>query len=154
METQTVKPGVGDRLEALGFKRAATVVKEISARKRKLALAYEHYRFVRPELIDEFNYKLKQKTLGSSKADPLDQTYQELAFCNIADYEGTPPAEVLDALEIAQGRKCFDSYEIGYIRNVKDPLLFGRINRCGDRFFIAQWDDDVKIEDILKANEG
>ena len=36
--------------------------------------------------------------------------------------------------------------EIAQIEEVvieKDPILFGRINDCADRFYIAQWDDDV-----------
>jgi len=37
---------------------------------------------------------------------------------------------------------------------VPDPILLGRITGCENRYFIAQWDDDVKIEDILKENEG
>ena len=33
-------------------------------------------------------------------------------------------------------------------------FLFGVVTGCDDRFFIAQWDDDVKIEDILQGDEG
>jgi hypothetical protein len=47
---------------------------------------------------------------------------------------------------------CFDSFEIAKIqwkREIKDPILFGRIDGCPDRFYVSQWDDDVRIEDIL-----
>jgi hypothetical protein len=51
----------------------------------------------------------------------------------------------------------FDTYEIAHIQSIverKDPILFGCITGCADKFFIAQWDDDVKIEDIINENEG
>lgn len=61
---------------------------------------------------------------------------------------------VLDSLEVAMGRKCFDSFMVAHIIDVEDPILFGYINGCSDHFFIDQWDEDVKIQDILKDNEG
>lgn len=149
--TEQVKTAV--RLESLGFKTAAAEVATLVNKKRKLALAYEHYRFVRQDKIDKFNYELKRKTV-KDKNDPYNMSYQMLAFVSIGDYKNVPPESVLASLETAQGRKCFDAYEIGYIKNVKDPLLFGRVNECPDRFFIDQWDDDVSIDQLLKENEG
>jgi len=137
-----------DRLERLGLKAAAGQVKELKTMERKLTIAHEHYRFVRQEQVDKFNKDLRKKTLKN-------YTYQTLAFTPISDYKKTPPSDVLDKLEEAINLKCFDSFEIASIMEVKeDPLLFGRINNCPDRFFIAQWDNDVKIEDLIKENEG
>lgn len=146
METKTQDPVVVDQLERLGFKIAATKVKEASVKKRKMAIAYEHYRFVRQEKIDAFNAKLRKQ--GSS------YDYKTLAFTPVESYPEVPPADVLQKMETAVERKCFDQFEVAHIINVKDPILFGRIKGCPDRFFIGQWDDDVKIEDILKPNEG
>lgn len=136
-----------EQLDRLGFKRAAGRVAALKEKKRKLALAYEHYRFVRQKAVDEFNAKLRKQAKDFS-------SYEMLDFCDISAYEHVPPAEVLEALEVAQERKCFDAFEIAYIREVKDPILFGRIRGCPDRFYVAQWDDDVKISDLLKENEG
>jgi len=141
------EPAVQDRLERLGFTAAGAKVKELSLRKRKMAIAYEHYRFVRPEKIAAFNEKLMRDTRKGGD-------YKTLAFTPVGQYAEVPPANVLDSLETAQGRQCFDTFEVAHIINVKDPILFGRINGCSDRFFIDQWDDDVRIEDILKPNEG
>lgn len=138
---------IEERLEKTGFKAASKRVTELRERKRKLMIAYENYRFVRQEKIDAFNTKL-----GKEKSK--DGSWKMLDFAPIESYEGAPPESVLDALETAQGRNCFDTFEVAYIRQVRDPILFGRIKACPDRFFIAQWDDDVKIEDILKPNEG
>lgn len=145
--TETKDPAVIDRLERLGFKTASTKVKELSAKKRKMAIAYEHYRFVRPEKIEAFNRKLMAKR-------KKDGSYDMLSFTPVENYSEVPPAPVLEAMEVAVDRKCFDKFEVAHIINVKDPILFGRITGCPDRFFIGQWDDDVKIEDILKPNEG
>lgn len=143
-----------ERLEKLGFKGASEKLKILSERKKKMAIAYEHYRFVRPEKIVEFNARLRVNTL---KNEDYRTTWQELSFTKIESYNEVPPEFVLTELEKAVDRKCFDSFEVAHIvTNVKvpDPILFGRIEGCADRFFISQWDDDVKIEDILKENEG
>lgn len=156
METNVeVKPKavtVG-RLEALGFTKVATELGNILSMKRKLALAYELYRYVTPDNVEVFNEKLRAQTVKNPN-DPWKISYQRLDFVPISNYEKAPPEDVLVKLEEAQGHKCFDSYEVGYIRNVEDPLLFGRIDKCPNRFFIAQWDTDVSIDDLLKANEG
>jgi len=148
MVTEMQDPAVVDRLEKLGFKAASAEVKELATRKRKMALAYELYRFVRPEKIQEFNAKLYKESRTSNGG------YKMLDFQPIEHYKNVPPADVLNALEAAQGHKCFDKFDVAYIREVEDPILFGVINGCEDRFYIAQWDNDVKIEDILGPNEG
>lgn len=152
VETQAQKHKVADTLEKLGFVRAASQTRELVARKRKLALAYEHYRFVREENVVKFNAELKQRTITGEP--PYNASWQELAFVGVGEYEQVPPEDVLVKHQEAVDHKCFDAFEIGLIKNVKDPLLFGRINKCSDRFFIAQWGDDVSITDLLKDNEG
>ena len=157
METKTVEqndtkdPAVIDKLGRLGFKKASSKIKELSVKKQKMSIAYAMFKFVRPEKVRAFNDKLRAKTHNWDKMGG----YHTLDFIGIGDYEGAPPDTVLEKLEKAQslqapsGAAVFDQYEIGYIKKVNDPLLFGRINGCPDRFFIDQWDDDVKIEDIL-----
>lgn len=139
------------RLAALGFKRAAARIPILIVKQHKMAIAYEHYRFVREEHITRFQDALKAKTY---RGTPDNNSYQYLAFTPISDFQEIPPAHVLTNLEAATLRNCFDAFEIAHIREVKDPILFGRIEDCPDRFYIDQWDDDVKIEDILKENEG
>lgn len=140
-----------EQLQKCGFNAASDKVIRMKERKRKLALAYEHYRVVQQKHIDDFNQKLKEKTI---KRDSFNTSYQELAFTPVHRYEEIPPTEVLDSLMEAIERKCFDAFEVAHIVKVEDPLLFGRIEGCPDRFFIAQWDNDIKITDLLKDNEG
>ncbi len=142
------------KLEKLGFKTASDKVKKLSEKSRKLAIAYEHFRFVRKEKIADFNQKLKEKTMKRSN---YREEYQQLSFTPTENYSEVPPDHVLKSLEDALEKKCFDSFEIAHIVDVvkvPDPILFGRIEGCTDRFFIDQWDDDVSIQDILKDNEG
>jgi hypothetical protein len=156
MTTNTQTEGTTARLEALGFSFAAQQVKAKKIKAKKLMLAYEHYRFVRQENIDRFNKALYTKTYGKN----VMYAYQRLELTPIGLYTNVPPSEVLDALETAKaleyapGAKVFDAYEVAYIQDVKDPILFGRVNGCTDKFFIADWGEDVKITDLLKENEG
>jgi hypothetical protein len=96
MVNETKDPAVIDRLEKLGFKAASAEVKLLATRKRKMALAYELYRFVRPERINDFNARLKMQTRKQNGG------YQVLDFQPIEHYKTVPPADVLNALEIAQ----------------------------------------------------
>jgi len=150
------------RLRALGLKQAADRLDVLAPRKRKMAIAYELYRFVRPEKINEFQATLRKKT--ETKIDKYSTAYKTLKIMPLEHYEDVPPDTVLVNLEKAQslkvaGESVFDSFEIAFVANavdvkMPDPILFGRIKGCEDRFFIDQWDDDVKIDDILKPNEG
>lgn len=149
MTTATDQKGLVDKLAGLGFTAAAERISRLQKFKRKMAIAYEFYKFVKPEKIDEYKKKLHKSTFNKR-----DGSYKALAFTDIGNYPKVPPAAVLDKLAEAIERKCFDSYEVAHIVNVADPLLFGRIEKCADRFFIAQWGDDVKLEDILSKNEG
>jgi hypothetical protein len=149
---------IADRLKQLGMTAAATDVEVNATRFRKMAKAYELYRFVAPEKIAAFNEKLKAKSFKAGGGLYGQGSYEQLIFTPIATYPAVPPTDVLDALEGAMAHDCFDAFEIAQITELSvpkpDPILFGRIAGCDDRFFIAQWDDDVKIEDLLTENEG
>ncbi len=152
MPTVIEEKDVALKLEKLGFVKAAASLKIMAEKKRKLAIAYEHYRFVRKEKVEAFNKKLRAETMQGK--EPYNASWKYLKFTLIQDYDKVPPEEILALLEVAQGRQCFDGYSVAHIAEVKDPILFGFIKECTDWFFIGQWDTDVKIEDILMPNEG
>lgn len=137
-----------DRLEKLGLVTASAKLKNARSFKRKMALAYEHYRFITPEKLQAFREKVWKR--------PAPSGYRmDVVITPLVQYAEVPPADVLDKLEEAIGRKCFDAFEVLKIDQVKvDPLLLGTIAGCQDKFYIAAWDHDVSIEEILKANEG
>lgn len=148
-----------NQLEKLGFKKIASELKEKEDMKRKITIAYEHFRYVKQEKIDSYNEKLKKQTekREGKQGVNLYLVYDKLSFTPIADFRQIPPQETLDKVEKAQEIGCFDTFEVCKIestREYKDPIIFGRIKGCPDRFFVAQWDDDVKIEDILSETEG
>lgn len=142
------------RLEKIGLKTASSKIKELRELKRKMTIAYEHFRYVKQDKIDAFNEKLRKETL---KEDKNTYYYKRLDFISLDNYTEVPPEEVLTKIEQAQDLGCFDTFEIAKIVDrveVKDPIVFGIIKGCPDRFFVGQWDNDVKIEDILKESEG
>jgi len=141
-----------ERLKELGLEGAGNELQGLEEFKRKTAIAYEHFRFVTPEKINEFNARLKEKTYNKEK-----YSYDKLGFTALKSYTEIPPENVLNDLEESKKKNCFDSYEVAKIESVverPDPILFGRIDQCSDRFFVSQWDNDVAIEDILSENEG
>lgn len=143
-----------ERLEKAGFKGVAALIKKLKEKKAKMLIAYEHYRFVKPEKFKQFNERLKKETF---KTENNFITYNRLRFTPLETYNKVPPMNVIEAIEQANERACFDSFEVADIESVKeleDPIVFGLIEGCSDKFFIAQWDNDVKIEDILSSSEG
>lgn len=150
--TQTVQVS---ELEELGFKTAASNVTAKRELARKMRIAFEHFRVVTPQHIDQFNAKLREETRQDTGNGGYN--YKTLAFTPIERYPEVPPAEALLKLKEAKELQCFDTYEVATIQSrvvVPDPILFGRITGCSNYYYIAQWDSDVSIEDILKEGEG
>lgn len=169
MDVQTLKD--------LGLDLAASKLDAKLVLKKKLALAYEHYRFIEPHVFVRFQEEIKKKTLLVKVACPLcknnqkarstcyycqttgaqEMVYDKLVFNKLKDYPEVPPADCLLDLRKAKDLACFDEFEVGKVEAQEvrpDPIIFGLINGCEDKFYITQWDDDVKIEDILNDGEG
>lgn len=124
-------------LKELGMDKVAEKVLRKKAGKDKLLKAVSKYRYATGEDVDDFNKEMKE--FG-----------KQLVIVAIKDYVKLPPDEVLNTLQKAKEDECFDSFHVAYIQRVKDPILFGKINDFKNLyFFIAQWGDDVKIEDII-----
>lgn len=145
-----------------GFEAAATDVEKKIERTRKLAVAYEHYRYVKQDAIAAYRRELKAKTLKvvSQTSYETIKTWDELVLVKLGDYIGVPPADVLAQTKTAKEHGCFDTFEVAWVHekteHIKrpDPIVFGLVEGCSDRFYIAQWGDDIKITDLLKTNEG
>ena len=145
-----------ERLKQLGLTTVSRNLEFVKELNDKCAIAYERFRYVKPENIEKFNRDLYNKTVDEHAPGGY-RTFDKLVFTPISKYEQAPPEHVLSDLEEAKKLNCFDDFEIAHIQSVKelvDPILFGTIKGCPDRFFISQWDNDVRIEDILKENEG
>jgi len=147
-----------EELKKLGFKNVASRLEAEDKFRTKTFLAYNNYEFISEEDYQAFNEELRAKTqvrdqyMGRSY-----YVYDKLVMTRLEEYPDLPPEEVLLELKTAQERECFDYYEIAKIESIReviDPILFGRINGCTDRFFIAQWDHDVKFEDIKRRKES
>jgi len=169
MDAQTLKD--------LGLDKAAATLDKKLTLKKKLAIAYEHFRFVEPHIFDRFQEEVKAKTMkvivpcpkcqnisGSKencsycqRTGAQHMTHDKLSFVNLKEYPEVPPMDCLMDLKKAKDMECFDSFEVAKVETVDvrpDPIIFGLINGCEDKFYITQWEHDVRIEDILKEGEG
>lgn len=67
----------------------------------------------------------------------------------VEQYKTLPPENVLNTFKTHKSRKVFDYFTIASVEGIHDPLLLGRLkgdNRC---YFIAQWGDDIKLDDVI-----
>lgn len=64
-------------------------------------------------------------------------------------YETLPPSDVLKSVEVHKARNVFDYMTIASVNAVVDPLLLGRIEGRSEAWFIAQWGDDVQLDDVI-----
>ncbi len=125
-------------LKSLGLEKLAERIERKREAKRKITIAIATYKYVNQEDIDEYNIEIGKFN-------------KRLKLEEIKNYRQLPPDDVLEALKKAQQDNCFDDFYIAFVENVKDPILFGTIKDFKNLYFyIAQWGDDVKIEDILK----
>lgn len=165
-----------DEAEAAGFLEVSKQLRTKASRVARLALAYELYRVVKQEKVESFNAKLKEKTSRPlDYSNPEDTKYarsgysstvmDQLVMVRLETYPGLPPADVIAKVKEAKGHKVngeslFDWMEVASVEPVAthvklpDPIVFGRINGCTDRFFIADWGTDVRIGDLLQQHEG
>lgn len=155
-----------DLAKEAGFAAAAGEAIRIADRARRLAQAYEHFRYVSEEKVQAFQARLRastsslndhQRAMIAQHRGAHIETYDRLAFMPVEQYAKMPPSDVLMAVKAAKDRAIFDTFEVAAIettREVHDPIVFGRITDCGDRFFVSQWGEDVKITDLIGENEG
>lgn len=160
-ETASKEVTPEDELATLGLTGASARLKEARELKRRLGIAYEHYRFVTPEQIEHFKSKLYKQTkrnLERSKAHPYGgETYDTLVLTPLESYLEVPPRQALDKLREAIKFKIFKRFEVATVESVtklNDPIIFGLVEGCDNRFAICEWDDDVKISDLIKDDEG
>jgi len=143
-------------LRELGLTTAANKVKQARDLARKLRIAFEHFRVVTPEILDRFRKELYGHSYELN-ARNYSYTYKDLRFTALENYTEVPPREVLSKIKDAKELKCFDRFEVATLETVEkvpDPVVFGIIDGCDNKYFVAQWDDDLKIEEILREAEG
>lgn len=148
-----------ERLQQLGLTRCATEITQEMTLREKLAKAYEKYRYLTPAKVRAFDDRLRKETEKVEGENQWGQikAYKRTKLTALQQYDKVPPDAVLDALEAAKADGCFDAFSVMTLewhKEVPDPILFGQITGCEDLFFITQWDDDVKIEDFIKDQEG
>lgn len=142
-------------LRELGLTAAADKIKRAKELARKLRIGFEHFRVVTPQQVTRFQEELWNNRCTDPSTYAL--SYQVLKFTALESYSEVPPGEVLQKVREAKELKCFDRFEVLTLESqevVPDPVIFGIIDGCDNRYFVAQWDDDVNIEQILREDEG
>lgn len=71
----------------------------------------------------------------------------------VENYQHIPPADVLSKIKEARECGVFDKLTVAYPTAkeiVEDPLVLGKIKEMPDTwFYIAEWGDDIKLEDLI-----
>lgn len=139
--------------KAAGFDAAAKRAGDDFELGTKLQRAQSSFQSITQVQIDKFNQDLRKKTEETDKKTGR-MSWKELAFVAVERYPNLPPLEVMQQVKTAREMDIFEKFEVSYIETRdrvrdKDPIVFGLVKGSTDRFFIAQWGDDVKISDLL-----
>lgn len=150
-----------DHLRKAGFTRAALAVLERAEVRQKLARisTFKYIAITRDEIEGflakrnslEMPVPWKRWVSTGDREIALDRETYFWHQTNVSAYLGVPPHRIIEALEAHRERGCFDEFVVGEVVRVKDPLLLGTINGVTDRlWFIAQWGEDVALDDVIK----
>lgn len=91
-----------------------------------------------------------ERTNDYSDPDPSLVGLYQWTEVPVEEYKGLPPRRVINKLQEEKNRGIFDAFTIGVVKGLPDPLLMGRINGCSDRFYLAQWGDDITLDDLIE----
>lgn len=124
---------------ALGQKNVAERFEKImNVNLKKAAADLKGYdTVIRTEMIEKYR-------------DHLPKT-KELVIDDLEEYDKPLPKHAKVKLARAKKENIFDSFCVFWIREVKDPILFGQINEEPNvYYFIDEWDDDISVDDLLR----
>ena len=133
-----------EQLKALGLDRAAEVLRVREERVVTWADAYARFSYVTPEQMEAFREQCAKERHGLRS--------KRLLLVRLEAYAGVPPTDVLEKLAEARTLGLFAEFwvaSIDWVETVPDPILFGKVAGCPDFFFIAQWGDDINVEELL-----
>lgn len=148
--------GFGAVTSVLAYR--SSELEQASKLRAKLAQATEHYPWLTQEQVSNYRKKLRWST--ERRVDRWTFKHEDLKFESLGDYSGLPPMEVLTKVQEAKARSIFDSYQVISVTTVTvdtrpiqflDPIVVASIMGDPRLFVIAQWGDDVKYEDIVRA---
>ena len=124
---------------ALGQKNVAEQFEKImNLNLKKAAADLKGYdTFVHTKMIEKYREALPEN--------------KQLVIDDLEDYDKPLPRHAKVKLATAKKHSIFDTFCVFWIREVKDPILFGQIKEEPDiYYFVDEWDDDISIEDLLK----
>lgn len=129
-------------LKELGFDLMHNKVQKIAEARTKENMAIlAGYTKISHAEFDHANQELKRNTRHEF----------QLSVVEVKKYTGIPPREVLLEMQKAIKADLFTTFEIISIEKVPDPILVGRVEGSKDMFFIAEWGDDISLQEILES---
>jgi hypothetical protein len=127
-------------LKELGFKTVANKAHSLAeTRMKENMAALAGYTKITKEDYKKADEGLRARTKGTCR----------LALTDVSDYPAAPPNEVLGEMKKAHQSGIFDKFQIIHVQKVPDPILVGRIKNCEDLFFIAEWDKDISLQELV-----
>lgn len=127
------------KYEKVGQKAVVADLEKLLTKNLKLAAIQvsKYNKIVTEEQIDEYRNALPSN--------------RQLVIDDLAEFEKPIPKSVTKKVNAAKELQVFDSFRVFWIREVKDPIIFGIVNEEPDKyFFVDEWDDDISVEDLLK----
>jgi len=91
----------------------------------------------------------REPTVDHMSADKDSIGVFEWVEVPVKNYKGLPPKEVLLKFKETKEKDLFQEFTIASIRGIRDPLLLGRLKGWEPAYFIAQWGDDVCLDDVI-----
>ncbi len=114
-------------------------------------ISVEATRMVAEERVFGAGYKKKVTAAQMKKWKQSLPFGLQAKFTTVEALTAIPPKAAMTAIAKAQSTGLFEKIQVLSLVRVPDPIAFGRIEGSDDFYYITQWDDDVKVEDILAA---
>lgn len=127
-----------------------TIKAYVAENKLKTTGMYHFYRSISQHRPEDMQVSVWAR--GQKWCSPEIHYAIEWRETDIGEYLRVPPQEVFDRLIKAKDSKIFDYYRVctvSEVFQVKDPILVGRINGDSNRYFIAQWDNDLLLDNLI-----
>lgn len=138
-------------LKELGFVNLHKAVEHVAERAmRENLISLAGYTKITEAAFEKAKDRISQASKGSLRL-ALTRVESYLGQHNDGDSTEVtmPPTAVLQEMSKAKKAGLFDSFSIIHVCKVQDPILVGQINGSNDLYFIAEWGDDISLQELV-----
>ena len=139
------------KLKSLGFKKLSSKMEEVARRATKInMIALSGYLKIPAEKIKAAKEMIEGRSNMTRQLRLLETTIEKYVGQNHDENNFTlPPGDVLEKLAVAKKSELFDEFTILHVKAIPDPILLGKIKGEKDRFFIAEWGNDITLTELM-----